>query len=356
MKIQYALMSCNSYPYYANYWPAAAAAWLKLGITPVCFFILDNLAYKLPKAPGGIVHTIPLLNDVPLFIQASFLRFWGSYFYPQAVCCVSDIDLVPLSKHYFDTQLGRYPNHAYVHLNPANYFYRSASNIPAKQPIVRKFRFLWAHFHIAKGEIMHKVLRLSSDWETTARQVTLYRPGPKKPEIVLSDFTPRSLPTHAEETYTSLQSHHSNYHPTFYISPNQYSGPIWDPLWNLRHQQKNSHWTFLHVFGVSYQGCEKIIEHLLTTGLLPKLRFNSQRLISLSKYPRAKIPIIGPWLSAFLNVVLWCILRGLSKFDPYSQLALVGLSNERSIILREHPIIKKVFLYLSRAYKLVVSK
>ena len=59
MRIQYALMSCTANTRYAEYWPLVAAAWLNLGIKPVCLFIPDNPAVKLPEVPGGTVHTIP---------------------------------------------------------------------------------------------------------------------------------------------------------------------------------------------------------------------------------------------------------------------------------------------------------
>ena len=68
MKIQYALMSCSAHPRYTEYWPSVARAWLGLGITPVCLFIPDT-THKLPEAPGGIVHTISHLRDVPISIQ-----------------------------------------------------------------------------------------------------------------------------------------------------------------------------------------------------------------------------------------------------------------------------------------------
>ena len=118
MKIQYALMSCNSNPRYAGYWPVVAAAWLKLNITPVLFFIPNNPKHQLPEAPGGIVHTVPHIEDVPIIIQALMLPFWGSYLYPNATIITTDINLFPLSNRFFHTQLTTYPDHAYLHLQP----------------------------------------------------------------------------------------------------------------------------------------------------------------------------------------------------------------------------------------------
>ena len=193
MKIQYALMSCNSSPRYTGHWPTAAAAWLKLGITPVLFFIPNNPKHELPAAAGGIVHTVPPLRDVPIIIQTLMLRFWGSYLYPNATVMTCDINFVPLSNHFF-TQFDAYPEHAYLHLQPGSrrhlvrdvldqkllhldlivstspYTFRSASNIPEQVTTINKLRHLNAWFHIAKGENMRRVLQLTPDWETTCKK------------------------------------------------------------------------------------------------------------------------------------------------------------------------------------------
>ena len=66
MKIQYALMSCTANTRYTEYWPTVAAEWLKFGITPVCLFIPHDPMVKLPKAPGGIVHTIPPYYNIEI--------------------------------------------------------------------------------------------------------------------------------------------------------------------------------------------------------------------------------------------------------------------------------------------------
>ena len=199
MKIQYALMSCNSNPRYAGYWPVVAAAWLKLNITPVLFFIPNNPKHQLPEAPGSIVHTMPHIRDVHIIIQALMLPFWGSYLYPNATIITTDINCFPSSNHFFRTQLTTYPDHAYLHLSPKMCRYVHGSpdqnpllldlivgaaslptlrvhNIPEQTTTINKLPHLSSWWHIAKGETIHKVLELASDWETTCRKTLPYYP------------------------------------------------------------------------------------------------------------------------------------------------------------------------------------
>ena len=244
MKIQYALMSCNSNPRYAGYWPAVAAAWLKLNITPVLFFIPNNPKHQLPEAPGGIVHTMPHIEDVPIIIQALMLPFWGRYLYPNATIITTDINFFPSSNHFFHTQLKTYPDHAYLHLQPKlhRYFhdgpdqnplhldlavgtspYRllSTYNIPEQTTTINKLPHLNSWWHIAKGETMTRVLELAPDWETTCRKTLSYYPH-KDTTITISQFAWQLQPGvdwwWGDEIYTSIRLYHSDHQPIHYIS------------------------------------------------------------------------------------------------------------------------------------------
>ena len=184
MKIQYALVSCNAEPRYTAYWPTTAAAWLKLGITPVCLFIPDDPSHKLPAAPeGSIVHTIPPLSDVHIMPQVVMLRFWASYLYPDAAVIINDMDFVPLSRPFFQTQLAAYPEHAYIHMGPSSgpSPWTHMTNIPEKITHINKVRYLLVCFHVAKGRVMQKILNLSPDWEASCKKSspTIYKKVPK---------------------------------------------------------------------------------------------------------------------------------------------------------------------------------
>jgi len=119
-------MSCNSEMDYLGYWPLAAAAWRKLGITPVLFFIRDSDTIKPPPA-DGIVHELELLDDVAVSVQYTWARFWGASLYPDDVVITADMDLLPLSADYFVVQLENIANDEYVHLDALAYHRRPDS-------------------------------------------------------------------------------------------------------------------------------------------------------------------------------------------------------------------------------------
>ena len=366
MKIQYALMSCNANPHYTAYWPTVAAAWLKLGITPVCLFIPDDPATKLPAAPtGSIVHTIPPLKNMHIIQQACMLRFWASWLYPNATVVTSDMDVVPLSRHFFHTQLAAYPDHTYLHLKPdiGEHVFTNVSNIPESSTQINNMRYLQAWFHVAKGKVMHRVLELLPDWETTCKKIMPYylqqgasirismHPWPHH----ISDFC-----YFGEEIYTSIRLHHSSYQPIDYIpyQLSKYAGLIGDNLIFLTKENinvKKSDYVGIHASRLSYKESAKIIEHLLTTGTIPKpqiflwwsIRFGRWCII-LTDIPKAKIRIIGPWLSLVLIILVWCLLHILPLPRPYNKVLLIMLWNKRTTLLGQHPLMMRLFYRLAR--------
>ncbi len=184
MKIKYALMSSNSDPEYLDFWPVAAEAWLNLGITPVLFYIPDRVK-DVPVVPrevaGAEVHTVPLLPDVNIVLQASLLRYWGSCKYPDDAVIVSDIDLLPLSRRFFVDQLTAIDDDCYVHLKCVADKYESYDlrNIPGEKVTdISNMRFLNACYHAANGALMSEVLWPSNgggrDWESDCKRAVPY--------------------------------------------------------------------------------------------------------------------------------------------------------------------------------------
>ena len=341
MKIQYALMSCNANPRYTAYWPTTAAAWLKLGITPVCLFIPDDPSRKLPAAPeNSIVHTIPPLSDVHIMPQAVMLRFWASCLYPDAVVIISDMDFVPLSRPFFHTQLAVYPEHAYLHLQPfpVPYPWTHMADIPEKITHINKVRYLLAWFHVAKGKVMQNILNLSPDWGTTCRKIVPYYLQ-KEAKITIGRFSYQShrevVPWFGEEIYTSIRLHHSGYSHIYYISHQeyQYSGPIWNiiPLASENISTKWDRFVGIHLSRPKDPEDSKMVEHLINYGQVPRpqmiwwwyIRF-WYWLINSTDTLMNSIKIIGPWISFCLNVLVWCGLRLLPPPKLYKRAFIIG--------------------------------
>ncbi|MDD9810716.1 MAG: hypothetical protein OXU61_10355 [Gammaproteobacteria bacterium] len=209
MKIKYALISCNSNMNYLGYWPVVAAAWRKLDITPVLFFIRDSDTVSPPPA-DGIVHTLEPLADVEMSAQYTCARFWGAQLYPDDVVATSDMDLMPLSKKYFIGQLQDIPDDGHVHLcilnmvSPARRV--ALLSDPNAEWVVQandvcKFR---AFCHIARGSLLKKILALPDDWEQAAREMALYNLDP-----MLDDDRSRTLSARwgCDEWYPTAKIH-----------------------------------------------------------------------------------------------------------------------------------------------------
>ena len=370
MKIQYALMSCNANPRYIAYWPTVASAWLKLDITPVLLFIPDNPSVRPPDL--GIVHTIPPLNDVHIMPQVLMVRFWASYLYPNATLTISDMDYIPLSKHFFCNQLMTYPDQTYIHLNPnSGYEFCSVSNIAEKTTSLNKLRYLQASFHLAKGEVMHDVLELSPDWETTCKKIAPYYLH-KKAAITTDlyswetfvgreGYAQGDVPWCGDEIYTSLRLHHSTYQPIYYLSDQ--AGLInWDtvfPLgmdhsyrvfnsinslakWHRKyHRNKEKNYNGIHLSRSSYEESKNIIEHLLAYREVPRPSLawhwyvRSWNALIHFTYAMRRVEPVGVWLSFVLNALLLLVVRipFLARTKLHKTILIRMLHNSRTKLL-----------------------
>ena len=328
MKIQYALMSCTADPRYTEYWPTTARCWLKLGITPVCLFIPNKPSPKLPEIPGSIVHIVSPLDGVHITNQAMMLRFWASHLYPDATVIVSDIDFIPLSKDFFCTELRRYPEEAYIHLQTwkntpshTGYPLTTITNIPEKITQIERTRYLTAVFHVAKGTIMRKVLELPSDWNTCCRKIIPYYLG-KTARIKLVNSPnsgyDRATPCFGDEIYITIRLHHSNHHPIIY-SPHsyQYDHIISEQIIG-RFIDTETTYIGIHLVDFRYSKHKETIEQLIKKEKLPKPQIACwdwfmDFTISLAKW----IPIVGPILAFILRESMMLILRAFPQLIPF---------------------------------------
>ena len=355
MKIQYALMSCNADPRYTEYWPTVARAWLKLAIRPVCLFISDNPIVKLPEVPGGIVHTFSPLDDVHISIQSTTLRFWACRLYPNDTVIVSDIDLIPLARHFFCTQLAPYSDHAYLHLNhsPGSYFCHELSNIPEKRTYLSQSRIVWVCFHIAKGAVMHKVLQFSHDWKTAVKKTVPYylhaQAKIKSSSITYTSYK-GTIPRCGEELYTAIRLHYSNYFPIFYVShypKNLYRGHIdAEDIYGRKRAPIRSY-TFAHFTPLRYSKYKPLMEAIIK-GNLPRYPLMLNWLIYQSYRKRRRFRrVIALWLFVTLATLvlvsfrMLVILRLPLRNRESNQEALACLACQRKALLEQNPGIKR---------------
>lgn len=149
MKIDLVIHSSDSNPFYLEFWPLVSKVWkLKFNIEPLLVFIGDE-STPIDETYGKVIRMKPI-DNVPLYLQCQWVRFWIPSQFPDKVCLTSDIDMFPLSKRYFVDQLEAISDSKYVHLN-----YQKPT--------------LPVCYHAAKGYLFKQVLNLDDDWETCMR-------------------------------------------------------------------------------------------------------------------------------------------------------------------------------------------
>ncbi len=142
MKIDIAIHSSDSNPLYLDFWPSVSRAWKKLNIEPVLLYLDNNYENATISEEYGRVIRIKPLPSIPIYVQCQVIRYWYATQLNSTIGIISDIDMYPLSRFYFKTQLEAIPNDKYVHLNPCMATY---GNVPAC-------------YNVASGSTYSKVL------------------------------------------------------------------------------------------------------------------------------------------------------------------------------------------------------
>jgi len=154
MKIEYAIHSSDSNPFYLDFWPHVSRIWKEVfHVTPILLYIDENHDIPIDETYGQVIKFKPV-PDVPLYLQCLWIRYWYPSRVPNSICMISDIDMFPISKNYFIRQIQDIPDTKYVHLNPVHSYLPSC-------------------YHIAKGQLFKDILELDEEWPTSV--INLYK-------------------------------------------------------------------------------------------------------------------------------------------------------------------------------------
>jgi hypothetical protein len=82
--------------HYMDFWPLVKHAWFKLGLEPVLAHVSNDMT------DSQDIIDLPIIEDIPVSLQAQVSRWYVSKFFPNCMVMTSDIDMMPLSKKYFD--------------------------------------------------------------------------------------------------------------------------------------------------------------------------------------------------------------------------------------------------------------
>lgn len=113
LKLDRVILSTDANEKYIAFWPLAAKAWKKLiGVTPTLALIADK-DVKIDESLGDVIRFEPL-PDIPTSLQAQVIRLLLPAYFPEDVCIISDIDMIPLRKSYFVNSIFRYPSDSFI--------------------------------------------------------------------------------------------------------------------------------------------------------------------------------------------------------------------------------------------------
>ncbi len=100
MKIDRVILSTNTNPGYSDFWPIVATSWKKrIGVKPTLALICDG-DIKIDESLGDVIKFDPI-PGVPVSFQATTIRLFLPAYFPDDVCILSDIDMLPIEKSYF---------------------------------------------------------------------------------------------------------------------------------------------------------------------------------------------------------------------------------------------------------------
>lgn len=110
MQIDRVILSSNDNVNYIEFWPVVAPIWKAMGIRPTLALVGNA---KVDESLGDVVR-FTVIPGVEGSLQAQTVRLLVPILFPNEVCMISDIDMLPVSKDYFTKSAIDCPNDAFV--------------------------------------------------------------------------------------------------------------------------------------------------------------------------------------------------------------------------------------------------
>jgi hypothetical protein len=147
MTVDYAVMASDDNELYLDFWLPVSKLWKeRIGITPVLLYFGDGS----PSEEYGIVIKMDKnVSNLPL--ATCWARYWWVGQQGDKISIITDIDMLPFSKWYFNDQLKPFANDLYVQINPCIDTY---SRLPSC-------------YHVASGNTYKEALKLHDTFEVS---------------------------------------------------------------------------------------------------------------------------------------------------------------------------------------------
>jgi len=158
MKVEKVIMSCDD-SHYQDYWPVVSKVCKKqLGATPVLFKIGEKET-DFYFDGNGLVKEVKALPQIQTSVQSLFYRIYGTKFFPNEVCLISDLDMMLISYDYFQNTIKDFHEDSIVVYSSDAY---DVNRNDSKQWF--DFNVFAMCYNAAKGKIFEEVLDLKGSF------------------------------------------------------------------------------------------------------------------------------------------------------------------------------------------------
>ncbi len=112
-KLDRVILATDNHPNYIQFWPVVAQAWSDIvGITPILALIADD-SVKIDETRGDVIRFAPI-EGVKTSLHAQTIRLLLPTMFPDEICILSDIDIIPLSKEYFVDSVKEFADDTFI--------------------------------------------------------------------------------------------------------------------------------------------------------------------------------------------------------------------------------------------------
>lgn len=111
-QIDRVILSTNDNPLYIEFWPVVARVWQSMGIRPT-LALIGGSDCKVDDSLGDVIRFDPI-PGVSEALQTQTIRLFLPALFPEEVCLISDIDMIPISKEYFEKGAEGCPDSAFL--------------------------------------------------------------------------------------------------------------------------------------------------------------------------------------------------------------------------------------------------
>ena len=151
MKVNYAILGSDENPFYLDFWPIVSKVWNNVfGVKPILGLICDEDS-EIYNDEFGLIKKFKKIQGVDVGLQSQIVRFYINKFI-DGYSLISDIDMLPLSKLYFEGSCSR--------LTEENLILHSSDNPECLAQKMYPMCYVAAH-----TETYKKVFDLHMSWE-----------------------------------------------------------------------------------------------------------------------------------------------------------------------------------------------